>query len=141
VHRTTATIHDVIRLGLACIFALLAIVGCARGSPTATASSAIFVVDSATASCADGSVGVDLAIEHAVARPGYLDCITVTLRADADGTTWICEPMRSPDEPLCDGPRMELRGANIDRLPATWHPSADIRWSDPIQLLGRVRFL
>jgi hypothetical protein len=131
----------VIRIGLACMLVLVASAGCAGPTPTPRPVTPIFVLDSGTAGCANESVGVDLAIEHAVAHPGYLDCITVTLRADADGTTWICEPMRSPEEPLCDGPRMELRGADIDRLPATWHPSADTRWSDPIQLLGRVRFL
>ena len=82
-----------------------------------------------------------MAIEHAVARPGYLDCITVTLRADADGSIWVCEPVRAPDDPLCEGSRMELRGADIDRLPATWHTAPESTWSDPIQLLGRVRFV
>ena len=126
---------------LACLLALLATAGCASSAPTPSGLTPIFVLDSGTASCADESVGVDLAIEHAVARPGYLDCITVTLEADADGTIWICEPVRDPTGPVCDGRRMELRGANIDRLQATWHTAGEARWSDPIQLLGRVRFL
>jgi hypothetical protein len=131
----------VIRLGLAFLCALFAAAGCASSAPTPGPLTPIFVLDSGTASCVDESVGVDLAIEHAVARPGYLDCITVTLEADADGTIWLCEPVRHPDDPVCDGRRMELRGANIDRLPATWHDAAEATWSDPIQLLGRVRFL
>ena len=130
-----------IRLRLACLFALLATAGCASSAPTPRPLSPIFVVDSGTATCANESVGVDLAIEHAVARPGYLDCITVTLRADPDGTIWLCEPARDPEDAVCEGPRMELRGADIDRIEATWHTASGARWSDPIQLLGRVRFL
>ena len=130
-----------IRLRLACLFALLATAGCASSAPTPSKLTPIFVLDSGTASCADESVGVDLAIEHAVGRPGYLDCITVTLRADPDGTVWICEPVRDPAGPVCDGRRIELSGPDVDRLQATWHTAAEARWSDPIQLLGRVRFL
>ena len=130
-----------LRLGLACVYALFAAAGCASSAPTPSPLTPIFVLDSGTASCANESVGVDLVIEHAAARPGYLDCITVTIRADADGTIWICEPVRDPAGPICDGPRLELLGADIERLQATWHAAAGSSWSDPIQLLGRVRFL
>jgi hypothetical protein len=131
----------VIRLGLTCLLTAFAAAGCASAASTPRPVTPIFVLDSGTAGCANESVGVDLAIEHAVAQPGYLDCITVSLRADPDGTIWVCEPVRDSDDPLCDGPRMELIDADIARLPATWHTAADTRWSDPIQLLGRVRFL
>lgn len=130
-----------IRLALACIFALVATAGCGDSIPRASPLTPIFDLDSGTASCANESVAVDLAIEHALARSGYLDCITVTLQADPDGTIWVCNPVPDPAGPICDGPRMELRGLDLDRLQATWHTAPAARWSDPIQLLGRVRFL
>ena len=68
-----------LRLGLACVYALFAAAGCASSAPTPSPLTPIFVLDSGTASCAYESVGVDLVIEHAAARPGYLDCITVTI--------------------------------------------------------------
>lgn len=76
-----------------------------------------------------------------MARPGYLDCITVTLQAYPDGTIWVCNPVRDPAAPICDGRRIELRGLGIDRIRAIWHTALEFKWSDPIQLLGRVRFV
>ena len=140
--RCGARIHDVIRVGLASILALFATGGCGTPVPSASPLSPIFDLDSGTASCADDLVGVDAAIAHALAHPGYLDCITVTLQADPlDGTIWLCNPVRDPASPICDGTRMELRGLDIERIPATWHAASGASRSDPIQLLGRVRFL
>lgn len=137
-----ARIHDVFRLRLACLTALFATAGCGTPVPSASPLSPIFDLDSGTASCANDSVGVDAAIAHALARPAYLDCITVTLRADPlDGTIWLCNPVRDLASPICDGPRIELRGLDIERIPASWHMASGASWSDPIQLLGRVRFL
>ena len=130
-----------IRLALAGLFVLLATTACASSASTPSPQNPIFVLDSATASCANESVGVDLAIEHALARPGYLDCITVTLEADPDGTIWLCNAVRDPSASGCDDPRMEVRGLEPLDVAATWHTTPKARWSDPIQLLGRVRFL
>ena len=130
-----------IRLALAGALALIACAGCAGATPTPIPLTPVFVLDSGTATCADESVGVEVAIERGVAHPGYLDCITVTLRADPDGTIWVCEPVRDPAGPVCEGPQMDLRGADVGRLGATWHDAPEARWSDPVQLLGRVRFL
>ena len=130
-----------IRLALACVCALLAAAGCSSSTPTPSPLTPVFMLDSGTVSCATESVGVRVAIEHAAARPGYLDCITVTLQADAEGTIWLCEPVRDPPDDICEGPTMELLGPDLDRLEASWHTAPQARWSDPIQLLGRVRFL
>jgi hypothetical protein len=130
-----------IRLGFACLVALLATAGCGSSAPTPTPGNPTFVLDSWTASCANELVGVDLAVEHALARPGYLDCITVTLRADPNGTMWVCDPVRDAAGPVCEGRQMELSGPDVDRIQATWHTAPEATWSDPVQLLGRVRFL
>ena len=128
-----------IRLGLACLVALFATAGCATDVPPASQQAPIFDVDSATATCANELVGIELAIQHAMARPGYLDCITVSLEADPDGTIWLCNPVRAAASG-CEGPRMELHGVDPLDVAATWHDGSEVRWSDPIQLLGRVRF-
>lgn len=131
---------DVRQHGLTSLLALFAIAGCAPSAPTASQQAPFFVVDSATASCANETVGIELAIQHALARPGYLDCITVTLEAGPDGTIWLCNPIRNSASPGCEGRRMEVHGLDPQHVATTWHVGADARWSDPIQLLGRVRF-
>ena len=128
------------RLGLACLLASFVTAACTSAAPTASQRAPIFEVDSATAGCANEMVGIELAMQHAMARPGYLDCITVSLEADPDGTIWLCNPVRDPAASGCEGPRMELRGVDPLDVAATWHVAGEIRWSDPVQLLGRVRF-
>jgi hypothetical protein len=130
----------VIRLALACLVAVLVAAACTSAVPTASPQPPIFEVDSATATCANEMVGIELAMQHAMARPGYLDCITVSLEADPDGTIWLCNPIRDPAASGCQGPRMELHGVDPLDVAATWHDGTEVRWSDPIQLLGRVRF-
>jgi hypothetical protein len=130
----------VIALRFTLVLALFALAACGTSLPTASAQPPIFDVDSATAGCADESVGVDLAMAHALARPGYLDCITVTVLAYPDGTIWLCEAVRDPAAAVCDGNRMQARGLDLNRVTAGWHVGAQGRWSDPVQLLGRVRF-
>jgi hypothetical protein len=97
-------------------------------------------VDSATATCANETVGIELAMQHALARPAYLDCITVSLEADPDGTIWLCNPVSDPAASGCEGPRMELHGVDPLDLATAWHVVGERRWADPVQLLGRVRF-
>jgi hypothetical protein len=138
--RLGARIVDVIRLGLGCLVVLLVAAACTSAAPTASQQPPIFEVDSATATCANEMVGIELAIQHAIARPGYLDCITVTLEADPDGTIWLCNPVREPAASGCEGPRMELHGVDPLDVAAIWHVVGERRWSDPVQLLGRVRF-
>jgi len=123
-------------LRLAWLPALLVVAGCAIASQQTP----IFDVDSATAICANETVGIELAIRDALAAPGYLDCITVTLGADADGTMWLCNPVRDPAASGCQGHRMQVDGLDLTRLAMSWHAGPEARWSDPIQLLGRVRF-
>jgi hypothetical protein len=130
----------VIRPGRACLVALFVTAGCATAVPPASQQPPIFDVDSATATCANEMVGIDLAMQHAMARPGYLDCITVSLEADPDGTIWLCNPVRDPAASGCEGRRMEVRALEPLDLAATWHVVGERRWSDPVQLLGRVRF-
>jgi hypothetical protein len=130
------------RLVVACVFALIVAAGCEGAAPSATPLTPIFDLDSSAAICGDDSVGVDLAIQHAIARPGYLDCITVTMREDPSGSAiWLCNPVRNLVSPMCEGSTIELRGLGMERIQATWHTASGARWSDPVQLLGRVRFL
>lgn len=122
------------------LIGVLAVAGCGTSVPTTSQQAPVFQLDSASVTCQDERVGVELAIEHAQAQPGYLDCITGALQVDPDGTIWLCSIVAGAGAPPCDGLRLRVQGLDAGMVDVIWHAAPEVRWSDPIQLLGRVRF-
>jgi hypothetical protein len=128
------------RLGMACAIAGLMISGCGGPGPSPSQQVAIFDVDEPNVGCGDRTEGIDEAIQRAQDTPDYLDCVTVTLQVDADGAIWICDPVVNAPTAPCEANRMAVENLDLDRISPTWHGGTGARWTDPIQILGRVRF-
>ena len=118
----------------------MALAACGGSTPSASQQVAIFEVDEPNVGCGVRTEGIDEAIQRAQDTPDYLDCVTVTLQLDADGAMWICDPVVSAPTPPCEANRMAVENLDLDRIAAPQHGGTDARWTDTIQLLGRVRF-